>query len=230
MTWFSSIVGGGFRWLSLHVKAAKLLRAPHDIAAIQRWKKNGRQGSPPHALKRMVVQRLARRFAARILIETGTFHGDMISAVSEDFQQLVSIELDGSLASKARRRLRHFGHIEVIQGDSALLLPEVISKIAQPCIFWLDGHYSGQGTARGLTETPILSELPAVLSHKVKDHVILIDDARCFDGSAGYPSLSDLRNLLERHGNEYSLTVHQDIIRIVPRGRTPHRRPVLEYA
>jgi hypothetical protein len=50
-------------------------------------------------------------------------------------------------------------------------------------LFWLDGHFCGGVSAHGDKGTPILEELNLILSHRVKEHVILIDDARLFNGT-----------------------------------------------
>jgi hypothetical protein len=52
--------------------------------------------------------------------------------------------------------------------------------IDAPATFWLDGHYSGAGTAKGKTNTPLLQELDHIGSHHIKTHTILIDDVRQF--------------------------------------------------
>jgi hypothetical protein len=83
-------------------------------------------------------------------------------------------------------------------------------------LFWLDGHYSGGITARSAAETPILQELQCVLRHRVRTHVILIDDARCFTGANGYPTIAALRELLAGAYPSWLFTVGDDIIRMHP--------------
>jgi len=56
-------------------------------------------------------------------------------------------------------------------------------------LFWLDGHYSGEGTACGDQVSPILQELDLIKAHPRRDHCILIDDSRLFTGVDGYPTL-----------------------------------------
>ena len=46
---------------------------------------------------------------------------------------------------------------EILQGDSTDVLPEVVEKMDEPTLFWLDGHYSGGITASGEQETPIVT-------------------------------------------------------------------------
>jgi hypothetical protein len=82
-------------------------------------------------------------------------------------------------------------------------------------LFWLDGHYSAGITARGDIATPISLELEAILSHPVKSHVILIDDARDFTGKDSYPFLDNLLHKIRVDGN-YSVEVTTDIIRLTP--------------
>ena len=55
-------------------------------------------------------------------------------------------------------------------------------------LFWLDGHYSGEGTGGCDEVCPIIAELRLIAQSKRKDHCILIDDARLFIGEDGYPT------------------------------------------
>ena len=53
-------------------------------------------------------------------------------------------------------------HVTIFQGDSATVLPKLLATIQEPCLFWLDGHYSGGITALGKSITPILDELQTI--------------------------------------------------------------------
>ena len=56
-------------------------------------------------------------------------------------------------------------------------------------------------------------ELAALLRHPTRGHLVLIDDARLFTGTQGYPTLDDLRAevVRERPGSRVDLAA--DIIR-----------------
>lgn len=104
-------------------------------------------------------------------------------------------------------------------GDSACVLPELVRNLDHPVLFWLDGHYSGGTTAKGMMDSPISEELAAILGSPLKTHVILIDDARCFDGTHGYPYLDQLLEQV-RASTDYQIEVSTDIIRLTPLGVT----------
>ena len=89
-----------------------------------------------------------------------------------------------------------------------------MGKINERAIFWLDGHYSDGITAKGDLNTPILKELEAILSHNIKDHIILIDDARCFVGKDDYPTIEQLKNFVYKRNNNLKFEIEYDIIRI----------------
>ncbi len=93
---------------------------------------------------------------------------------------VVSIELAPALHEYARRRFVREPRVELVLGDSALMLAEVIAQINQPITFWLDAHHSSGITARGVTRTALEAELQAIACHPVRSHTILIDDRRCF--------------------------------------------------
>lgn len=57
-------------------------------------------------------------------------------------------------------------------------MPQIVAELGHPALFWLDGHYSGGGTAKGKQETPISLELRAVLDAPASVRVFLIDDVR----------------------------------------------------
>ncbi|MCZ7616643.1 MAG: hypothetical protein M5T52_24530 [Ignavibacteriaceae bacterium] len=85
--------------------------------------------------------------------------------------------------------------MEIINGDSGKLLKQLVAKISDPAIFWLDGHYSGFETAKGDIETPIKQELGAILNSEL-NHIILIDDARLFIGQNDYPTIEELKKYI----------------------------------
>lgn len=182
---------------------------------IATWRHDGSPLPPPHLVKQRIVLQYARMKDLSLFIETGTYHGDMLYAMRSTFKSLHSIELSPELCADARQRLSSYPNIEIHEGDSALVLPQLLQKLRVPALFWLDGHYSAGNTARGLLETPISNEVQAILDHPVKGHVILIDDARNFDGSHDYPNLGDLEQSVLSRYPQASFSVKDDVIRIV---------------
>lgn len=186
----------------------------------RRWKA-GKSRLTPHYLKREVVGDYARRHGLDCLVETGTYFGEMIDANRNNFGRIVSIELDDYLFRRATRRFAGHGHIQIVQGDSSTALPAVLKTLDRPTLFWLDAHYSGGITAKGDQTTPILEEMRAILHHPVHGHVILVDDARLFDGTDGYPTLQAVREMADQAGGAWVTEVKDDILRIVPRHGAP---------
>ena len=127
------------------------------------------------------------------LIESGTFLGEMVSAQRLFFNKIVSIELSKKLASAAQNHFKQHKHIQIIQGDSAQVLPLILKDFQNhQVVFWLDGHYSGAQTAKGAKTSPIMEELNAIASILPKNYKILIDDMRLFHHDPDYPKYEDL--------------------------------------
>ncbi|MBN1898232.1 MAG: hypothetical protein JW827_05615 [Spirochaetes bacterium] len=165
-------------------------------------------------MKQNIVKEYARKNTIRIFIETGTYLGNMINAVKRIFKTIHSIELDNHLALQAKKRFSRFSHITIWQGDSSKILPAILTGISEPCLFWLDAHYSGGVTARAEIDTPIKQELSHIFDHRIKDHVILIDDARYFIGKDSYPELDDLKKWVNQKCPDKEFYVKYDIIHI----------------
>jgi hypothetical protein len=174
--------------------------------------------------KRILIKEYRLKNNSKIFIETGTFLGDTIDLLKNDFEKLISFELSEELAIKAKKRFTNDINIKILHGDSGKLLANVLNEISDPCLFWLDGHYSSEfwigdefiRTAKGDKDTPILEELKAILKHPIKNHIILIDDARCFTGKGDYPKIREIKKKIKDSNPNYHIKVKNDIIRISP--------------
>jgi len=166
--------------------------------------------------KHEIIKNFQERFGLLTLIETGTYLGDTVYALRNRFKKIYTIELDHALYRNAKSRFARYAHITICEGDSGEILPQIISEINEPSLFWLDAHYSEGITARGIIDTPVSKELKTVFSHPIKNHVILIDDARYFNGTAGYPKLDELARYVRGKNQNYVIETEKDIIRIYP--------------
>ena len=193
-----------------------VLKSHRDRKAMREWDKQGRPSPPPHIVKETLIKDYARLFNTKILVETGTYLGDMVYAMKGSFSRILTFELDRALYEQAQKRFATDDHIEIIHGDSGELIEQYLTTIGEPCLFWLDGHYSGGITARGSLDTPIMNELSHILSHQIHGHVILIDDARCFTGRNDYPTIAELNSFVNERKQGWQFTVNDDVIRIHP--------------
>lgn len=176
-------------------KATEILRPNSGVA---KWLRDGRPNPPPAAIKARNLLVLADLFDLDTLVETGTYQGGMIVATHRRFKQIYSIELDPSFARAATVRFRHLHpKVQIIEGDSGKVLPELVGRLPDRVLFWLDGHFSGIGTAMGDTDTPILAEVETIASNRRQCRdVIVIDDARLFRHNEAYPRLEDFLAVL----------------------------------
>jgi hypothetical protein len=172
----------------------------------------------PHSLlsgpeKRAEIKKWQRITGCRLFVETGTFRGDTTLAMADVFDRCWTIEIDRVLYERAIERFAGRDNITAIHGDSETRMAGILNEIASPTIFWLDGHYSGGSTGRGVRDSPILNELKLIFEHPIKEHVILIDDARQFLGIDGYPTIKELQRFVRAH-SPYRVRVTDDIIKL----------------
>ena len=195
----------------------------NEQALLSQWEKAGRPLPPPQAFKHQLIRDMAGRFGTRVLVETGTNFGHTVSAVLGTFHTIYSIELMDELWASARRRFARHPQVKLSHGDSARELPRILGELREPALFWLDAHYSGAGTARADIDTPIAQELLAISQHSLKNHVLLIDDARKFDGTDAYPTLDGCRKAAAGYWPQHTFEVVDDVIRIAPRCLDAHQ-------
>jgi hypothetical protein len=172
------------------------------------WKiKGSPQPKVPHLVKQRAILEYARRFHLRTLIETGTNFAHMLYVQKNHFKDIYSIELDHWKVESARRKFKNYSGIHVMEGDSGEVLPRLLPVLKEPCLFWLDGHDFD-------ISTPVKKELVALYKDPIQDHVLLIDDARWFDGRTDYPTLEEMRTQIARDYPGHIMEVRDDIIRI----------------
>jgi len=169
------------------------------------------RGSPrpkvPHLVKQRTLTYFARRFNLNVLVEGGTNLGHMVNVQKNRFRDIYSIERDDYLAARAKLRFAAYPNVHLFHGDSGEVLPQVVSAIKEPALFWLDAHW-------GAESAPIRQELDCIYRHPVRDHVLLIDDARYFDGHGDYPSIEELRQQAAREYPGSVVESKDDIVRI----------------
>jgi hypothetical protein len=193
---------------------ARLRRNRQLLKKLRKWENNGAVLPMPNLGKQRVVQEYINKFSPEVFIETGTYKGKMLYAVTPYVKEIYSIELDHMYFEKAERRFAGYHNIHVFQGQSGEVLPKILKRIDKPCLFWLDAHWSGGSTARAETQTPIIQEIKCILEHTSSaEHVILIDDARLFVGKDDYPTLQALKRMVLTVHPSWIFEVKDDIIR-----------------
>lgn len=183
-------------------------------AVIKKWIKAGKSIPPPDIYKQSIILEYSKKFRLKVLIETGTYYGGTIKALKNYFKKIYSIELNDSLYMSAKSEFQNNINVFLLKGDSSEILPELLKELKEPCIFWLDAHYSGGPTSRGNKYTPILEELKAISVNSIFKNVLLIDDARLFNGTGDYPTLGDLRYFTNKYFYGSTLEIKDDIIQI----------------
>jgi hypothetical protein len=62
--------------------------------------------------------------------------------------------------------------------------------------------------------TPVFAEIRHILSHPVRNHVIVIDDARLFNGTDGYPTFRELRDFVDSIDRDCLTWIENDTITV----------------
>ena len=180
------------------------------------WQAKGHTAPSSHLLKQQAIATIAKQHNIKILVETGTYMGDMVYAMLPVFEKIYSIELSEFFYTKAQKRFRKYKKVKLVFGDSAEKLKEIVNKLNQPALFWLDGHYSGGNTALGKKQCPVFEELESIFTSTLT-HVIIIDDARCFVGENDYPTIPELNNFIKQHWSDAFISIVNDSIMVLPK-------------
>lgn len=179
------------------------------------WKLRGEPVRSPHLVKQRTVREYADRYRLRVLVETGTYYGEMVAAMKNRFAEIYSVECVPELAARAQKKFAASRHIHILEGDSLREIPALLQSLHQPALFWLDAGYYGWAGLEG-DKQRLTTELEAILGHSVAGHVILMDDARGLNGQNGAPTVEQLQERIHAKFAGRQVEVKHDILRITP--------------
>lgn len=94
------------------------LRSQQQIKLFNEWKRTGCPTPPPHLVKQMAIREYQEKYGHQILVETGTYMGDMVEAQKARFRKVFSIELSIDLFNKAKKRFSKDKNVIYVQEDS----------------------------------------------------------------------------------------------------------------
>jgi hypothetical protein len=124
---------------------------------------------------------LFQKYPNPVFIESGTYYGDGAqAALDAGFKTVCSIELSQELYLHCKQRFKKIDNVIMFLGDSQTILNEILDEFNEPITFWLDGHWAGEGTAKGKYESPLIQELEIIGKYHKDKSIILIDDLRCW--------------------------------------------------
>jgi hypothetical protein len=151
----------------------------------------GRSRLPPPSAKRAHLLTLLRERGHTVFVESGTYLGDTVAFMAKHAEHVVSVELHDELWRRAVERFADVPHVDIQHGDGLDLVPEIVAQLTAPPLIWLDGHYSGEGTALGRENEPAASILGSLGEVSPAGTTVVIDDLRLF-GTSDYARLDEL--------------------------------------
>ena len=119
-------------------------------------------------------------------IETGTLNGYTIFSLEPYFNKLYTIEFSEKYYNNTKTRYNG-NKINFVLGDSSVVFESLLPNITDKCIFFLDGHWSGDYTGHSVKDCPLEEEITHINNLFTNDAIIIIDDYRLFglDKSSG---------------------------------------------
>jgi hypothetical protein len=179
-----------------------------------RWLLRGFKSPSPQWVKIRLL--LSQMIPGVTWLETGTYLGDTTRNLAKKSELVLTIEPSKELHDFASWRLRRKKNVRLLLGTSEEHFYQSLLDVEKRSLnIWLDGHYSGDVTFKGASNTPIVSELWAI--SKALDRFdavkVFIDDTRCFYHDVGeendYPGLQYLVDWARESG--FCWHIEQDI-------------------
>jgi len=166
---------------------------PTRRAAAYGWFHGEHLVSPPAIAKQRHLLNALKSRNHRIFVEAGTYKGATTAFFVPHADQVISVELHDGLFAAAKQRFANYPNVTLIHGDSLIEIPKVVANCSTPPLVFLDGHFSGQGTAQGEEMEPAESTLQRLADVTPAGTTIVIDDLRLFgSGLVGFPQLDEI--------------------------------------
>jgi hypothetical protein len=151
-----------------------------------------------------------------IFIETGTYRGGSVDlAIECNFKKIYTIDISTQHKLYCENKFESYiksKQIELLFGDTIEVLPDIVNKLTEPVLFWLDSHFDGHSNVRGKFDCPVLQELDIIKMSNIKTHTIMIDDIRLFKSQSEWAVnifVEDLQKKLHEINPNYTF-VYED--------------------
>lgn len=121
---------------------------------------------------------LAGKDRPHVYIETGTYNGDNLIKRISSYDRLYSIEISSEMQEQNIKKTEfQDSKVNLIVGDSAKKLKEILNSVEESCTIFLDAHFSGNVLTGSNKELPLIKEIQAIAGFNF-DSITLIDDVR----------------------------------------------------
>lgn len=150
----------------------------------------------------------------KIFIETGSYLGDGIQlALDSGYEKIYSIELCPNLYDACKKRFLDNSSVNLLQGDSSVVLKNLLQTLSEKSLtFWLDGHYSGPHTAKGIKECPLMEEIESILTRSNESNdLIYVDDMRIYRNFDSELNEENIIKLIKKYKSDAIITYEDTI-------------------
>ena len=158
------------------------------------------------------------KYKNHTFFETGTYLGDSVKlAIELGFERVISVELEERLQKRNSVIFENeisSGQVELIVGDTLLIIDDIIKRITERTTFWLDSHQDLG--PQGVKKCPLYEEIEAISKSNIKNHTIMIDDIRCISNPHIFPwaeglSIEGVTELIKKINPDYQFTLESGI-------------------
>jgi hypothetical protein len=143
-------------------------------------------------------------------IETGTCWGETVSNMEPYFNNIYTIEFSEMFYKRTKNKYAGTKIIFLL-GDSSIVFETLLPTIEEPTIFFLDGHWSQNGTGKSAKDCPLDEEITHINNLFKNEAIIIIDDYRLFgtnpEGGEDWSQISK-ENLIKILSNRISKVYH----------------------
>jgi hypothetical protein len=134
-----------------------------------------------------------------VFFETGLWRGETYREIvpKDHVKKYVNIEIKKYFIDIIKHKTdpKHLEKSIFINGDTMIKIGTAISQhsINQKTIFFLDAHFSGGDTEKGIKYNPLMEELQIINDLQAEECVIIIDDTRLLNNSkAHYGGMNEI--------------------------------------
>lgn len=162
---------------------------PSPRVSVRGWLSGDPLVGPTARAKRRHLAMLLRDRGHRIFVEAGTYRGGTTAFFAKRAERVITVELHDGLYEAAKNRFAHSPNVTLIKGDALVEIPKAVAACESPPLVFLDGHFSGPGTARGEMVEPAELTLRALAEVSPPGTTVVVDDMRLFGSRPSFPEL-----------------------------------------